>query len=347
MATRVTVIVVRVENLRPHPNADRLELCDVLGWQMAVPKGAYQNGDKLVYFPPDTLIPATWADAWNVRQYLKGKDKDRVGRIQLRGEASFGLAVRLPPDQDWAVGTNVAEFFGATKWEPPVNPCGGDPDEPHPLFDKYTDIENLRNYPAVLRDGEEVVCTEKIHGTNCRVGLIEGVEMAGSMELRRKRPADEAQLAINTYWFPWTVPGVRELVHAIAARRQAKQVIIFGEVFGGSVQSLDYGLPKGRGLGFRAFDLLVDRQFLEYDEFEAVCCEFGVPIAPVLYRGSFSLATVRAASEGPSTVGGAHVREGVVVRPVRQRTDAQVGRVVMKYLGDAYLLSQASDFKDV
>ena len=346
MATPVTVLVSTVENVRPHPNADRLEICDVLGWQMVVPKEIYADGDKVVYFPPDTLIPAEWADQWGVRTYLKGKQNDRVGKINLRGEPSFGLAVRPPEDQDWPVGTNVAEFFGATKYEPPIRVSAGDAAEPHPLFHKYTDMENLRNYPHVLEEGEEVVVTEKIHGTNCRVGLIEGEEMAGSMELRRERPAED-QVETNTYWFPWTLPGVRDLICALAERKSARQVILFGEVYGGSVQSLHYGIPKGKGLGFRAFDILVEGRYLEQDELESVCTEFAVEMVPVLYRGPFSLAKIRETSSGQTALDDDHMREGSVVKPIHERTHPDVGRLVMKYLSDEYLLGKHSDFKDV
>lgn len=69
MATPMTVMVAQIENLRPHPNADRLEVCDVLGWQMVIPKGTYTNGMKV---PPDTLMarrpsvaPLTFARAWS------------------------------------------------------------------------------------------------------------------------------------------------------------------------------------------------------------------------------------------------------------------------------------------
>ena len=39
-------------------------------------------------------------------------------------------------------------------------------------FHGYTEIENIRNFPDVLQPGEEVVITEKLHGKNCRLGLI-------------------------------------------------------------------------------------------------------------------------------------------------------------------------------
>jgi hypothetical protein len=41
-------------------------------------------------------------------------------------------------------------------------------------------------------------------------------------------------------------------------------------------------------------------------------------------------------------VGGGHIREGVVVKPTIERTDPKIGRVVLKYLNDDYLLQKES-----
>ena len=79
----------------------------------------------------------------------------------------------------------MREHYGITKYVPPLRPSAGDAAEAHPLFVSYTDVENLRNFPAVLAEGEEVVATEKVHGTNCRVGIVAGELMAGSMEVLR------------------------------------------------------------------------------------------------------------------------------------------------------------------
>jgi RNA ligase (TIGR02306 family) len=237
----------------------------------------------------------------------------------------------------------VAGRYGITKYVPPLRPSAGDAEAAHPLFVSYTDVENLRNFPGVFAEGEPVVATEKIHGTNCRVGLIEGEWMAGSMAVRRKRPADEA-LASSTYWFPTTLPGVVRLLEELA--RSHRQVILFGEVYGSKVQNLAYG--KVGGFGFVAFDALADGRYLDPAEFEALCARHEVPRATVVFRGPYSLAAIKAVSEGPTTLGAGHIREGVVVRPERERTDPKLGRVVLKYIGDEYLLAKGiTDTDDV
>jgi RNA ligase (TIGR02306 family) len=118
----------------------------------------------------------------------------RVRAARVRGLQSFGLIVKIDPalgdDPTWAVGTDVREHFGVTKWEPPVENVDGDAETPHPAFHAYSDVEHLANFPGLLADGEDVVMTEKLHGKNCRLGLVLDGDawtfMAGSHAVRRK-----------------------------------------------------------------------------------------------------------------------------------------------------------------
>jgi RNA ligase (TIGR02306 family) len=333
------VPVATIEAIRPHANADSLELAQVLGWQVVVRKGEYRVGQKIVYFPIDTILPLDVSERFGVTKYLS---RQRIRCAKLRGEPSFGLVVM--PDHDWPVGENVAEYYGAKKYEPPVRATAGDAEKEHPLFVAYTEIENMRNFPTIFEVGESVMVSEKIHGTNTRVGCIEGELMAGSMRLRRRRPADD-RFAGSIYWFPFTLEPVRKLVEELG--RAHRQVILFGEVYGSKIQSFHYGLLGT--LGFRAFDLLLDGRYMDWPDFLTLCSRYSVEIVPVLATIPFDLDEIRRYSEGKTQlmVKDAHIREGVVVRPLRERTDPRVGRVILKYVSDSYLFGEKSDYTDV
>ena len=358
MSSSLVVPVVLLENVRIHSRADNLELCDVLGYQMCIPKGKYKSGDVCVYIPADTLLPAEWADKFGVRAFLKGKDKDRVGQIRLRGEPSFGLVADVPEGQSWKVGQNVAEFFSCRKYEPPIRPASGDQASHDaaidPYFNTYTDIQNGRIFTQVFKEGEEVVAIEKIHGSNSRAGLLQSIGwVAGSHTTRKKHPVDDAGIPLpfpgdwmksNLYWFPFYTPGVISLLSNLSDETGAKIVLLFGEIYGRSVQSLDYGIPKGKGFGYRAFDICVDGKYRDYDEFVGLCTRFGVEMAPLVYRGPFSLGKIKEVVEGKTLISGAdHIREGVVVRPVHERIDPAVGRAILKYISTEYSLSKHKD----
>lgn len=337
----VIVEVCKIEDVRPHINADALELATVKGWQCVIPKGRYKDGDLVTYIPIDAMIPRVHADRWGISNYLSAwnaeTDAGRVRCAKLRGEPSFGV-ILTPEDAEWIEGQDVRDFYGIGKYIPAMKLSAGDADEPHPLFFPYTEIENMRNYPRLIEDGEEIVVTEKIHGTSSRVGIIEGELIAGSMGLRRKRPATDDEWASNTYWFPFTQPGVHDLLEAIASQG-AKQVVLYGEVYGSKVQSLDYGVRGA--LGYRAFDLLIDGKWLDSILFREQCAVAGVETVPVLWEGPFSLEKVAELSKGQTTLGADHIREGVVVGLAKERRAPRMGRVKLKYIGDQYLFKSA------
>lgn len=346
----IKVPVLPITEIRAHSNleVERLEVAIVSGWQLCVPKGKYSVGDRVVYFERGTAIPGDLADVLGVRNYLSEKtDKDGnrklvVGQIKLKGESSFGLAIEVPDAfssvQD---GTDLADYFGAEKYFPPIKVTVGDADTDHPAFPKYTDIENMRSYPGVLRQGERVVATEKIHGTNVRVGFVREdrivIKMAGSRTLRRKEPMSYAG---NIYWFPWSIDSVRDLMIELSSKADVQSVVLYGEVFGSKIQAYDYGV-KG-ALGFRAFDLMINGSYVDATSFYTWCTSFGIETAPIIYIGEFDLSSIAEISNGGSFVGGDHGREGVVVRPMNERFDPAVGRVILKYVGDDYLFGKAA-----
>jgi RNA ligase (TIGR02306 family) len=337
MASTLIVPVAVVEEIHVHPAADRLEIAKVLGWQVVVPKGRYRPGDKVVYFPPDAIVPREHSDRFGVTQYLAN---GRVKCARLRGVPSYGFLAQ-PEDPNLAVGDNLAAHYGVTKFEPPIRPFAGDALADHDDFPRYTDIENARNFPDVLHAGENVVITEKVHGTNVRVGVVRGVRMAGSHRVRRAEPT--ARIEANPYWLPWTLPPVVALMEELG--RQHWQAVMFGETYGRGVQSFHYGATAQ--LGFAAFDLLVDGRYLDWNTFRDTLQRFGVPMVPVLHEGPFAPSLLPQHASGRTTFGADHIREGVVVRPTAERFDPRIGRVVLKYIADDYLLDDGkSDYTE-
>lgn len=364
MARSCVVPIVELKNVRKHPDADKLDICEVLGYQMCIPKNTYKDGDVGVYFPADTLISAEWAEKFGIRNFLIGKEKDRVGRVKLRGEPSFGLVVSIPEGQEWKLGDNVAEHFGCKQYIPPMRP--GVPDQAEyddyidPSFYKYTDIEDGRVYVEVFQPGEEVIVTEKLHGCNSRAAVINSRPVVGSRTLRKKRPVTGKELLgkevyhefdsnivkNDMFWHPWSIEQVRRLLLTLA--EGGRDVILYGEAYGGSIQSLNYGFEKGKGFGYRAFDLRINGKYLDYVEFEQRCHQFGVETVPVVYRGPFDFEKIKEVADGKSTMPNAdHCREGIVCRPVQERNNVKIGRAILKYIGTEYSLGQHSDYEDV
>jgi len=371
MASSLIVEVCKIKDVKNHPGADKLDLAIVKGWQVVVGRDQFKEGDLIVYIPMDANIPAELADKWNVRQYLGGPDRSCVRCARLRGEMSYGLI--MPNENNWAEGEDVAEHYGITKYIPPVRAVAADAAPRDILFPAFTDVENINNFPDSFVEGEDIIATEKVDGTNCRVGFTIARDglidiKAGSMTYRRMMPL-LWDLPSNPYWYPWTLNPVVNLLKYYKRVLEkefddnsldVRNITLFGETYGGSIRgghkSMDYGTPNN--YGFAAYGINVDGTFLDWEQFEALCKRFQVPTVPVIGRGKFNLKVIQTFAAGNSVIaevnGKEQIREGVVIYPVKERRDPKLGRCILKVLNPDYLIlknkgaekGEVVDFKD-
>jgi RNA ligase (TIGR02306 family) len=336
--SRFAVLVRRIEVL-PHPGADRLELGKVDDYRCVVKKGDFQTGDLVAYIPEASLVPPELLEEMNLTGRLAGPTKKRVKAVKLRGELSQGLVLRARPH--WKEGDDVTEELRISKWVPPVPVYLSGVLEPAPPgWHGYTDIENIKQFPTVLAPGEEVVVTEKVHGTCTLLGLLGGRRAlsskgygAGGRVIRE----DEK----NLYWRVARKYGLFDRLAGLG------DVMLFGETYGAGVQDLEYGVPRDEPAYF-AFDIATGGRYWDDGDFRRLCAERGIPILQPLYRGPFSpQCLAHAAGQETLSGKGLHVREGIVIRPVKERYDPTLGRVILKSIWDQYLLrgGEATEFE--
>ena len=174
--SEINVSIERVIGISPHPNADRLEIVTILGTQTLAPIGQFKAGDLAVFFPPDMILPEPVAIGLGVKAYLK--HGNRIAATRLRGTPSYGFIQVVPePLVGKAEGTDVSDYYGAVKYEPPITRAQlrqGQAKTSHKLlnFPEYTSIQHHWKNHSVIEEGLPVRITEKIHGTNSRIGLI-------------------------------------------------------------------------------------------------------------------------------------------------------------------------------
>ena len=343
------VEVTRIDEVLPHPNADLLELVRIRGWKAVAAKGAHAAGETVVYISEDAVVPHPVLEALGLTGKLAGKEHNRVKAIRLRGELSQGLLVpmgvlhALAGLGEHAQGTDVAEALGITRWEEPIPAHLAGRAIPWPVWmHKYTDIENIKNFPGVLRDGEPVVFTEKLHGACAAFGMAaaEGELFVASRNLCLAR--DEA----TAYWRMAEQADVAGHLRVLLAETGAATATLYGELLG--VQDLKYGFVNGR-LGLRWFDVAMDGAYLDHGgAAHRLLLERGLERVPVLYEGAFSEAVLAEHTDGPTVLGAGHVREGVVVRPAAERydIDSNLGRVILKSVSGDYLTrkGQATEY---
>ena len=351
MAT-FAVIVERLA-IEPHPNADRLEIARVGDYQSIVAKGSYRTGDLAAYIPEGAVVPERVLEELGLVGRLAGPEANRVKAVRLRGVLSQGICYSAR--EGWRQGQDVTEALGVTKYEPPV-PTSMDGEvwsAGHERCVRY-DIENIKRYPRVLQPGEEVVVCEKIHGTWCQIGVMPeamadeayGRLVVSSKGLAGRGLAFMPEAEANRGNLYLRVARQLELERRLGDEARDEPVFVLGEVFGQGVQDLGYGASTARDdtLGFRVFDVYLgcpgQGRYLGDEELEQFCRRHELERVPVLWRGPFDRGQLEALTTGAESVSGqqAHLREGVVVRPVVERRDDELGRVQLKSVSDAYLL---------
>lgn len=321
-----TVEIIEIAEVKPHPNADRLEIIPVGGWQAVVKKGQFRPGDRAIYVEPDYTVPTARQEFAFLAK--PGRDRHRLKAVRLRGELSYGLLIDVPGDITAPVGSNVMADLDIKRWEPEVKLTMADelPQDQWPAtFAPKFDVESYEKFPHVVADGERVLVTEKVHGANARYTFVDGVFHQGSRQ--RWLIPDGGHIWARA---ATQNPNIRSWLEANHG------VVLYGEVYG-NVQSLTYGLGKGE-VRFIAFAAVDKGRWINQPELFAALKSAGVPCCPVLYDGPFDHAMIKRIAEQDSQVASnsGHMMEGVVAVPASERFHASIGRVAVKHISNRY-----------
>ena len=372
--------------IKEHPNADAIELAVVGDYVSIVRKGTFKTGDLAVYIPEAAIVPkevleiiGLW-DSENDKGMLAGKAGNRVKAIRLRGIVSQGIIFPLTfrtdvhdmdtheTTDDWilthprgemeagrkvVLHDDVSEILGIEKWEPPIPTSMSG--EVFSAFGKtiHFDIENIKRFPDVLEECEEIYITEKLHGTWCCFGFHPEIDhpvvtskgLSGRGLAFKFNDSNKKNLYMQMFDKYNDVGDDYTMFDGIsqcAALDQDTPIYVLGEVFGHSVQDLQYTDDNGKY--FRIFDIYVGEpsqgRYLSPAEVIKIAKVLDIDTVPVLYCGHYSKEIVEDLTNGKETVSGKeiHLREGIVIRPAKERRDDVIGRVILKSVSAAYLL---------
>jgi RNA ligase (TIGR02306 family) len=345
--------------IEPHPNADAIELARVGDYLSVVGKGQFKTGDLGVYIPEAAVVPDWVIEKLGLTGKLAGSQQNRVKASKFRGILSQGLIYPLrqkmsgtlietnDPETDGVCvheGQDVTTLLGITKYEP-VIPAhfAGQVGNAHGYTLNY-DIENIKKQVDVINYGTDVVfVTEKLHGSWCcfshhpeyptPIVTSKGMSARG-VSFKLNEANDH-----NIYVQMFKKVGEQYLSDLRAQFAPSMAVYLLGEIYGRGVQDLQYGTTEPT---FRAFDVYVKDvtsgigQYLSGDEFVQVCKKANIPTVPVIGIGPYTREQLNDMTNGKTTLGGgAHVREGIVIRLYNNdRQDPKIGRVIVKSVSE-------------
>lgn len=385
-----SVPVKKIRAIEIHPNADSLEFAVIDGYRSIIRKGQFKAGDLVAYIPEAAVLPewtlrqiGLW-DEEKGKGRLSGTEGNRVKAIRLRGELSQGICYPIQADYSdpdayfdgepdlyhylavdestiglsgfiVAEGDDVARMLGITKYEPPI-PTQMD-GEVFSAGDHLTiafDVENYKSYPDIFEEGEEVIFTEKLHGTFTGIAILPFKDAHPEAFGERKNILifskglgkqglvfkNSETNANNLY-----VRATRALINRID-RMQAEEGhegpivpnFILGETYGKNVQDLAYGEDLGFRVFAGAYGYRGSQRYFDWASIEgALKSALGFETVPVVYRGPFDSSLMHYYTQGDSVLGAGHIREGIVITPSSERHHPNIGRVCLKSISPDYL----------
>jgi len=267
-----------IQKISEHPNADKLEIATVLGFQCIIPKEQYKSGNEIIFIQPDTILPdSKWAET-----YKKYSPK-RVKAIKLRNEWSEGIIVPLDLIKDLLpsnleMGKDYSKELGVIKYEPPIPqdlqakgylPFGlGPTDE-----ERY---ENIENIPFL----EIVDVTLKIDGTSCTFYYNFDDKVFGvcgrNLEIKPE--------SINNYTLH--IPKIKDKLINFCEKHKVS-LALRGECYGQGIQKGEYNPHSKLQKSFACFSVynLKEKKYENKGSkfyYIDVCKELDIEIVPLL-----------------------------------------------------------------
>lgn len=371
------VPLTQILAVNDHPNADRLDVITVYGFQVVAKKDQYQVGDKVIYIPIDSIIsPELEYHLFPPSSKIK-LTKQRVKQIRIRNLASQGMLISTDDIktvynfEPTELEKDYQEEIKVCKYEPPalkyqaVERPGQKRDKPleNPNFHKYNGLTNIKWCPFMFQEGEIVVYQEKLHGSNARFGNVPFKPYTLFQKIKRffgltpkyqfVHGSNNVQLQSRKNYTGFYGSDIyAEVFKKVNAHEKVlPNEIIFGELIGEGIQkNYHYGHTNGEK-HFVLFDVKILNEdatqfWLSPKEVEQYAKERGFDMAPTVYKGPYSdLDHVKGFTLGDSVYCPVQrVREGVVVKAYEHYSDERGNKRALKCISEKYLDKDQSDF---
>lgn len=368
------VSVARIKEVFKHPNADRLDIVRINEWQCVATTGEFKEGDLCIYFEIDAILPIAVESAIFGADAKVRLHNARVKTIKLRGSISQGLVTKIStlftdPKRKFKEGEDLTKELGIGKYVP--TPKKGNilytGNKIKKVFDNpnFAAMRKPVHFKKVGAFDEDVVITEKIHGTSFAAGWFErptktlveklNVKIFGKYQFCFRSMNVQLQGKDTLFHNILKKIGLRKDVDMSATlygrmclKYNLKEKLGYGhaicaEIYGDGVQTgYSYGCGKDEhkivGFGFRNHGEELPPLQAHY-----ALSVSRVPVVPILYQGAFP-EDLTPYTEGPSVLDPkTKVREGCVINTISGNLGWH-GSALVKNINPNYLLKEQSEF---
>lgn len=337
--------IQRIKNLEIIANSDTLERATVLGWEVVVKRGTFKVRDLVVYVEIDSFLPTDNLDFEFLRKscyrkFTTGEEGFRIKTVRLRGQISQGICFPLTIlslFDDWDFpgilieGRDITDILRIKKYEPPIPAhLAGEVKGQFPAFISKTDEIRIQATVNVLErhQGTFMYATEKLDGTSVTFYINNGEFGVCSRNLELKETEG------NSLWNIARKLNLEEKMKAFE-----DNIALQGELIGSGIQDNPYKLKDHQIYFFNIFN--IDKYaYMSLEEVRALLEHWKLEMVPILGRFLLenSVPKLVEFSQGQSTLCSESKREGIVVRPLVEERDPELGRFSFKVINPEYLL---------
>ena len=307
-----------IKSIIKHPNADKLSIASVLGWKVIIQLDQFKEGEKVIYFEIDSLLPQKeWSEGFKIRKY-------KVKTIQLRGELSQGLIMPISILQehkneegksysinqdDYKEGDDLTKILGVTKYDDDSDLDGGNKEKAFPTQFGFfkTDEDRIQSTPKYIElfKNKPFYATMKYDGTSATYfyDMKTSIFYILSRNQIRSDPTDEYSRIAEKL-------KLKELL-----AKQEGRYAIQGEIYGVGIQKNPLNLKTIEFVVFSVFDIETQK-YLDFKHLVDYCKESNLKMVDVILEGdyfNYSIDELKQVSKGnyPNTT---NPREGLVFR---------------------------------
>ena len=305
--SRKLASVQKVKAVRPIEGADKIELIQILNWDCVAKKSEFHEGDMVVYFEIDSLLPDIPMLEW-----LKGSswsqklNRYKISTHKFRDQISQGLIISLDQLKQFydevveknsgivktlvypgcietpREGDDLTEVLDIEKYEPVIS-CG-DLGEiiNHEWYVPKTDEERVQvcaeDVLPFYMSHDDWYASIKLDGCSCTAGLFDDAFLIGGRN----------QFFKGENRYTKTVNSYCNLEAQLKAYQQAngKYLVFQGELCGPGIQGNKLGLEKNRWFIFNVLESDTGKngsyKKLDIHGMKLMCNYFGLETVPII-----------------------------------------------------------------
>ena len=353
MVRRLATIQM-IDKIEPILNADNIVCASVLGWKVVVKKNDFKEGDLCVYCEIDSMLPIKpeyeFLRKSCYKKFENGIEGFRIKTIRLKGQVSQGVCFKLNLLDNIIdpnlikIDLDVTEVLKINLYQPPIpSYLKGLIKGPFPSFMPKTDETRVQLLQSVINRYKGIKCyiTEKIDGSSITVYLNNGIFGVCSRNLEM---LDDNKVA---YWQVVKELKIEEKLRNYCTNSNIKNICLQGELCGNGIQDNRLRIQGQKIFWFNIFD--IDKyEYLNFKDFINILTTDlkleSVPILTIIHKLETDIDALIKLSIGKSIVCPDVWREGIVIRPLKEKLDMEMsqgfsnGRLSFKVINPEYLI---------